>query len=241
MGCGSTACTKPVYCPSFQRRQRVELRPRPEALRPGSRPAIQSPGRSPASRRTPHAICSYSDRKAAPGWCGSPPPSADRPLRPAGRPAPPARLCNGCRSSSSASGREYQPAVARLCHTKMFQFHFMVPPLSRQCEQSAPAMPRRCTAYSASAPSTDLIALHIHFLRGFRVVVQGHGTLPSAKSLLRGGFRVLQPVAAACGGKGQHIGTCRPGSALCQSMRACDFFAVACRDCAAASTLRSAM
>ena len=40
------------------------------------------------------------------------------------------------------------PAVARLCHSKMFEFHLSFPPLSGRCRPSAPAArcPARCTA-----------------------------------------------------------------------------------------------
>ena len=43
-------------------------------------------------------------------------------------------------------------AVPRLCHTKMFQFHLMVPPLTA-VRTSAPAMPRRCLRTAPRRPA----------------------------------------------------------------------------------------
>ena len=60
-------------------------------------------------------------------------------------------LCNGCRQLLG-TGCEYQTAVARLSHAKMFQFHPLFP-FQRAMPTVSTSRATPITAYSTSAPS----------------------------------------------------------------------------------------
>ena len=60
-------------------------------------------------------------------------------------------LCNGCRQFLG-TGCEYQPAVARLSHAKMFQFHPLFP-FQRAMPTVSTSRATPSTVYNTSAPS----------------------------------------------------------------------------------------
>ena len=134
--------------PHFQRRQRVELRTRPEALGPVHRQQFKI-----RVGHRHHMVLLYQlliqRRKAAKN--GAVHRLGQQTVLFLRRVRPCLHLCNGCRQLLG-TGCEYQTAVARLSHAKMFQFHSLFP-FQRAMPTVSTSRATPITAYSTSAPS----------------------------------------------------------------------------------------
>ena len=134
--------------PHFQRRQRVELRPRPEALGPVHRQQFKIRVGHRHHMVLPHQLL-IQRRKAAQN--GAVHRLSQQTVLFLRRVRPCLHLCNGCRQFLG-TGCEYQTAVARLGHAKMFQFHPLFP-FQRAMPTVSTSRTTPSTAYSTSAPS----------------------------------------------------------------------------------------
>ena len=135
-------------CSHFQRRKRVELRPRPEALGPVHRQQFKIRVGHRHHMVLLHQLLIQRRKAAKNGAIHRLGQQTVLFLR---RVRLRLHLCNGCRQFLG-TGCEYQTAVARLSHAKMFQFHPLFP-FQRAMPTVSTSRATPITAYSTSAPS----------------------------------------------------------------------------------------
>ena len=143
-GPGLDGLDKAGVSPQLQRRQTKELRPHPESLSPVHRQKLKIRVCDRLQAMLRHQL-GKQGRKAL----------QDRPVHRRRQqvifvlrsPRGGSHGLHGFFQLCRRRGKDH-PAVARLCHSKMFEFHLSFPPLSGRCRPSAPAIrcPARCTA-----------------------------------------------------------------------------------------------
>ena len=139
---------KAGVCSHFQRRQRIKLCTRPEALGPVHRQQFKIRVGHRHHMVLLHQLLIQRRKAAKNGAIHRLGQQTVLFLR---RVRLRLHLCNGCRQLLS-TGCEYQTAVARLSHAKMFQFHPLFP-FQRAMPTVSTSRATPSTAYSTSAPS----------------------------------------------------------------------------------------
>ena len=152
--------------PHFQRRQCVELRPCPKALGPVHRQQFKI-----RVGHRHHMVLLYQlliqRRKAAQN--GAVHRLSQQTVLFLRRVRPCLHLCNDCRQFLG-TGCEYQTAVARLSHAKMFQFHPLFP-LSAGNAHGQHQQDHTQHGIQHLGSQCGPVAFHVHLLRVVGVIV----------------------------------------------------------------------